>query len=86
MGGSGLYSLAQIALFEVGPVDKPSLMGAMIGLTLAVSYVLGPVLGGVISSTATWRWIFWIKYASKEQASFKYPIYLQYSLFLSSAH
>ncbi|KAI2632755.1 major facilitator superfamily domain-containing protein [Xylaria nigripes] len=60
MGGSGLYSLAQIALFEVGPVHKPSLMGAMVGLTLAVSYVLGPILGGVISSTSTWRWIFWI--------------------------
>ncbi|RWA07202.1 hypothetical protein EKO27_g7907 [Xylaria grammica] len=60
MGGSGLYSLAQIALFEVGPAHKPSLMGAMVGLTLAVSYVLGPVLGGIISSTATWRWIFWI--------------------------
>ncbi|KAJ3574550.1 hypothetical protein NPX13_g4326 [Xylaria arbuscula] len=60
MGGSGLYSLAQIALFEVGPAHKPSLMGAMIGLTLAVSYVLGPILGGVISSTASWRWVFWI--------------------------
>ncbi|KAI1345536.1 major facilitator superfamily domain-containing protein [Xylaria sp. FL0043] len=60
MGGSGLYSLSQITLFEVGPAHKPSLMGAMIGLTLAISYVLGPVLGGVISSTATWRWIFWI--------------------------
>ncbi|KAI1339355.1 major facilitator superfamily domain-containing protein [Xylariaceae sp. FL0016] len=60
MGGSGLYSLGQIALFEVGPTHKPSLMGAMIGLTLAVSYVLGPVLGGIISSSTTWRWIFWI--------------------------
>ncbi|KAI1146553.1 major facilitator superfamily domain-containing protein [Nemania diffusa] len=60
MGGSGLYSLAQIALFEVGPAHRPGLMGAMIGLTLAVSYVLGPVLGGVISSTVSWRWIFWI--------------------------
>ncbi|KAI0908328.1 major facilitator superfamily domain-containing protein [Ustulina deusta] len=60
MGGSGLYSLAQIALFEVGPAHNPSLMGAMIGLTLAISYVLGPVLGGIISSTVTWRWIFWI--------------------------
>ncbi|KAJ8126637.1 hypothetical protein O1611_g7001 [Lasiodiplodia mahajangana] len=60
MGGSGLYSLAQIALFEVGPAHNPSLMGAMIGLTLATSYVLGPVLGGVISSSISWRWIFWI--------------------------
>ncbi|KAI1263893.1 major facilitator superfamily domain-containing protein [Xylariaceae sp. FL1019] len=64
MGGSGLYSLGQIALFEVGPVHKPSLMGALIGLTLAVSYVLGPVLGGVISSTTSWRWIFWINVPS----------------------
>lgn len=62
MGGSGLYSLAQISLFEVGPVDKPSLMGALIGLTLAISYVLGPLLGGIISTTASWRWIFWLKY------------------------
>ncbi|CAJ2503880.1 Uu.00g112740.m01.CDS01 [Anthostomella pinea] len=60
MGGSGLYSLGQIVLFEVGPAHNPSLMGALIGLTLAVSYVLGPVLGGIISSLSTWRWIFWI--------------------------
>ncbi|KAI0476082.1 major facilitator superfamily domain-containing protein [Xylariaceae sp. FL0804] len=60
MGGSGLYSLGQIVLFEVGPAHKPSLMGALIGLTLAVSYVLGPVLGGIISTMTTWRWIFWI--------------------------
>lgn len=40
MGGAGLYSLSQIVLFEVGPSDKPSLMGALVGITLAVSYVL----------------------------------------------
>ncbi|KAI0595227.1 major facilitator superfamily domain-containing protein [Biscogniauxia sp. FL1348] len=60
MGGSGLYSLGQIVLFEVGPAHNPSLMGALVGITLAVSYVLGPILGGVISSMTTWRWIFWI--------------------------
>ncbi|KAI1320435.1 putative MFS multidrug transporter [Xylariaceae sp. FL0255] len=60
MGGSGLYSLGQVALFEVGPVHKPSLMGALVGLTLALSYILGPVLGGVISTAASWRWIFWV--------------------------
>lgn len=62
IGASGLYSLAQVVLFEVGPTHKPSLLGALIGITLAVSFVLGPVLGGVISSQLTWRWIFWIKY------------------------
>lgn len=62
MGGAGLYSLSQIVLFEVGRKDKPSLMGGLIGITLAVSFVLGPILGSVIASTTTWSVIFWIKY------------------------
>ena len=61
IGGSGLYSLAQIALTEYGPVNKPSLIGAMIGCTLSVSLILGPILGGVISELSTWRWIFDMK-------------------------
>ncbi|OTB04013.1 hypothetical protein M426DRAFT_73723 [Hypoxylon sp. CI-4A] len=60
VGGSGLYSLSQIILFEAGPSGKPSLMGGLIGVTLAVSYVLGPILGAVISSTSQWTIIFWI--------------------------
>ncbi|ETS77655.1 hypothetical protein PFICI_09717 [Pestalotiopsis fici W106-1] len=60
IGGSGLYSLAQTGLFEVGPSDKPSLLGALIGMTLAISFVLGPVLGGTITQFSSWRWIFFI--------------------------
>ncbi|KAI1408200.1 MFS general substrate transporter [Hypoxylon sp. FL1857] len=60
VGGSGLYSLSQTVLFEAGPSDKPSLMGGLVGITLAVSYVLGPILGAVISSTTEWNIIFWI--------------------------
>ncbi|KAK8132625.1 hypothetical protein PG999_000798 [Apiospora kogelbergensis] len=60
IGGSGLYSLAQIGLFEVGPTHSPGLLGALIGMTLAVSFVLGPVLGGTISHLASWRWIFFV--------------------------
>ncbi|KAH6656538.1 drug resistance transporter [Truncatella angustata] len=60
IGGSGLYSLAQIGLFEVGPSDKPSLLGALIGMTLAISFVLGPILGGIITRFAGWRWIFYV--------------------------
>lgn len=62
IGASGLYSLAQVCLYEFGPRGKPSLMGALIGLTLATSFVLGPVLGGTIAQLATWRWIFYVKY------------------------
>ena len=61
IGASGLYSLTQISLVEVGPVDKPSLMGAMIGATLAVAFVLGPIIGGLISQLSDWRWLFNMK-------------------------
>ncbi|KAI8956752.1 MFS general substrate transporter [Daldinia sp. FL1419] len=59
-GAAGLYSLSQTVLFEVGPSDKPGLMGGLIGVTLAMSYVLGPILGAVISSISQWTIIFWI--------------------------
>ncbi|RCI08715.1 hypothetical protein L249_4762 [Ophiocordyceps polyrhachis-furcata BCC 54312] len=60
IGASGLYSLTQIGLVEMGPGHRPSLIGAMIGATLAIAFVLGPLLGGVISELSDWRWIFYI--------------------------
>lgn len=61
MGASGLYSLTQIGLVEIGPSHRPSLVGAMVGATLAVAFVLGPIVGGVISELADWRWLFNMK-------------------------
>lgn len=55
-----MYSLAQICLVELG-LGGPETVGAMIGITLSISYVLGPLLGGVISSQWSWRGIFAIK-------------------------
>lgn len=61
IGASGLYSLTQIALVEIGPVHRPSLIGALIGATLAIAFVLGPLLGGLISILSDWRWLFNLK-------------------------
>ncbi|KAM7209657.1 putative multidrug resistance protein [Naviculisporaceae sp. PSN 640] len=58
IGGSGLYSLAQTCLLEQGP-NRPEIVGALVGLTLSISYVLGPLLGGAISQLH-WTGIFWI--------------------------
>ena len=47
----------------MGPgAGRPALNGILIPLTLCLSFVLGPILGGAISSQAGWSWIFWIKY------------------------
>ncbi|KAK4230948.1 putative multidrug resistance protein [Podospora fimiseda] len=58
IGGSGLYSLAQVCLVEQGP-SRPELVGALVGITLSISFVLGPLFGGGISEW-NWRGIFWL--------------------------
>lgn len=62
MGGSGLYSLAQVCLLEQGP-SRPEVVGALVGITLSISFVLGPLLGGAISEW-NWRGIFWFKWVA----------------------
>ncbi|KAF4438994.1 hypothetical protein F53441_12676 [Fusarium austroafricanum] len=60
IGGSGLYSLTMIMLPELSPDSLKQHMGAMVGLVITISGVLGPVLGGILTHYASWRWVFWI--------------------------
>ncbi|KAG5976515.1 hypothetical protein E4U58_003347 [Claviceps cyperi] len=60
VGGSGLYALAMIMLPESSPRHLRSHISAMIGFFVAVAGVLGPVLGGLLTEYASWRWVFWI--------------------------
>ncbi|KAG6067695.1 hypothetical protein E4U32_003077 [Claviceps aff. humidiphila group G2b] len=60
VGGSGLYALAMIMLPESSPRHLRPHISAMIGFFVAVAGVLGPVLGGLLTEYASWRWVFWI--------------------------
>lgn len=60
MGGSGLYSLTMIMLPEMSPVHLRQHIGAMVGFVVAMAGVLGPVLGGLLTSYTCWRWVFWV--------------------------
>ncbi|GAB7343978.1 hypothetical protein MBLNU457_1913t1 [Dothideomycetes sp. NU457] len=60
VGGSGMYALAFLVLPDVLPLSQFQWIGAMAGGVVTVSGVLGPVLGGVITKSVGWRWIFWI--------------------------
>ena len=60
VGGSGLYSLSMVIIPELVPEELEKYMGGIVGVVLAGSGVLGPVLGGVLTDYASWRWVFWI--------------------------
>ena len=61
IGGSGLYSLTMVMLPEMSPKHLQQYIGAMVGIVVAMSGLLGPVLGGLLTNYTTWRWVFWIK-------------------------
>lgn len=60
VGGSGLYSLTMIMLPEISPPHLKTQISTLIGLVVAISGVLGPVLGGILTKYLQWRWVFWI--------------------------
>jgi MFS family permease len=61
MGASGLYALATIIVNEMVTTEKWGNYVAVTSLVFVLSSVLGPVLGGIISSHSTWRWVFLLK-------------------------
>lgn len=60
LGAGGLLVLAQAAIGDVvSPRDRPRYQGLFTG-TFALSSVAGPLLGGVITSALSWRWVFYV--------------------------
>ena len=60
MGAGGLLVLAQAAIGDVvSPAERPRYQGLFTG-TFALTSVLGPVVGGIITQALSWRWIFYV--------------------------
>ena len=60
LGAGGLLVLAQAAIGDVvSPRERPRYQGLFTG-TFALSSVAGPMLGGLITSALSWRWVFYV--------------------------
>lgn len=60
MGAGGFMPLAQIIISDlVAPRDRAKRQGS-IAIVFAVTSVLGPVLGGLMTDLLSWHWIFFI--------------------------
>ena len=60
LGGGGLISTAQATLYEVFPREEAGTAMAIFGLGIMVGPMLGPTLGGWITDSLSWPWIFYI--------------------------
>src|SRR5215813_13608749 len=59
-GGGGLQPMAQAILADTFPPEKRGLAFALYGITAVMAPTVGPTLGGWITFSYSWRWIFFI--------------------------
>ncbi|KAM4067090.1 major facilitator superfamily protein [Hirsutella rhossiliensis] len=60
IGASGILGgVFTVIAFITDDTWRPVYMG-IVGTTFGVASVVGPLLGGLLTSTASWRWMFWI--------------------------
>src|ERR1039457_1000843 len=60
LGGGGMQPLAQSILLESFPPRQHGTAMAVFGVGVVVAPVIGPTLGGWITDSYSWRWIFYI--------------------------
>ena len=60
IGGGGLQPSEQAILNDTFPLEKRGMAFAVYGLAVVVAPTIGPWLGGWITDSFSWRWIFYI--------------------------
>src|SRR5690606_25548146 len=68
IGGAGLFAMAFIIIAEMFPPSERGKYQGLVGAVFAVSSVLGPWLGGILTDHASdiipgvagWRWVFYV--------------------------
>jgi DHA2 family multidrug resistance protein len=76
-GGGGMMPLAQSILLESFPPRQHGTAMAVYGAGIVVAPVVGPTLGGWITDSYSWRWIFYINLPVGLLALFMINLYVQ---------
>ncbi len=58
--GAALVPLSQVVLMEINPREKQGPAMAVWGMGVMVGPILGPTLGGWLTDSYDWRWVFFI--------------------------
>jgi DHA2 family multidrug resistance protein len=60
VGGGALQPIAQAVLLESFPPARRGVAMAAFGMGVVVAPILGPTLGGWVTESYSWRWVFYI--------------------------
>ncbi|GAB7004825.1 MDR family MFS transporter [Nocardioides sp. AN3] len=60
IAGGGVLVMSQAVVADAVPARERARFMAPVGLVFAVSSVVSPLLGGTLTDTVGWRWIFWV--------------------------
>lgn len=77
LGGGGMQPLAQSILLESFPPTQHGTAMAVYGMGIVVAPVIGPTLGGWITDSYSWRWIFYINLPVGMLALFLANLYIE---------
>ncbi|QPG75847.1 hypothetical protein FOA43_003230 [Brettanomyces nanus] len=60
VGGSCIQTVVMIIATEITTIDKKPILYGTLTLTFVFASVIGPVIGGIFGTYASWRWCFYL--------------------------
>ncbi|WRT69577.1 uncharacterized protein IL334_006566 [Kwoniella shivajii] len=60
LGGGSIIGLTSIVVSDIVPLHKRGTYQGFLGSAWGIAAVLGPILGGLLTEKASWRWCFYI--------------------------
>jgi EmrB/QacA subfamily drug resistance transporter len=58
LGAGGIFPVASAVIGDTFPPEKRGSTLGLIGAVFGLAFLIGPVLGGIILTVATWQWLF----------------------------
>lgn len=60
LGAGGIFPVASAVIGDTFPPEKRGSALGMIGAVFGIAFLVGPIIGGIILSVASWHWLFLI--------------------------
>ncbi|KAL7410402.1 major facilitator superfamily domain-containing protein [Mrakia frigida] len=60
LGGGAIMTMTQIVLSDIVTLQDRGKYSAVLGGTWGIASVVGPLVGGLLTDKASWRWTFWL--------------------------